>query len=66
MILKQGDLVEWISSDSSQIVWMICEDPSMGVVIHSPGLIKIGTITSNISDLPDLKRFKGTVNIHSN
>ncbi len=66
MTLNQGDIIEWVNSESSQIVWMICEDSTTGIVIHSDGLIRIGTLTYNISELPNIKKFKGTVNINSN
>ena len=59
-----GSLVKWVSSDNKEVVWMVIDNGYEGVVIHSDGLMSIGTI-SNISVMKDIVPFVGTVNIVS-
>lgn len=64
MKLEQGKIVKWENSSKQEIIWMICNDTTKGVVIHSDNLLRIGTITDNI-EIYDLEPFTGTVNIAS-
>jgi hypothetical protein len=64
MKLEQGKIVKWENSSKQEIIWMICDDTTKGVVIHSDGLIRVGTITDDI-EIYDLKPYVGTVNITS-
>lgn len=65
MKLEQGKIVKWENSSKHQIVWMVCDDETRGVVIHSDNLLKVGTITDNLNEY-ELTPFVGTVNIISN
>ena len=62
--LEQGQLVKWVNTDNQEIVWMVTQDVSQGIVIHSDELVKVGTL-NNLSDIKDLKPFIGTVHIES-
>lgn len=64
MKLEQGKIVKWENASKQQIIWMVCDDISKGVVIHSDNLISVGTITENIQSY-NLTPFVGTVNISS-
>lgn len=64
MKLEQGKIVKWENSSKQEIIWMICDDTTKGVVIHSDNLISVGTITDNI-EIYDVKPFIGAVNISS-
>ena len=64
MKLEQGKIVKWENSSKQEIIWMVCDDTTKGVVIHSDNLISVGTITDNI-EIYDLKPFVGAVNISS-
>lgn len=64
MKLEQGKIVKWENASKQQIIWMVCDDISKGVVIHSDNLISVGTITENIQSY-NLTPFVGTVNIAS-
>jgi len=61
--LTTGQLVQWVNQHKQQIVWMICDDNTKGVVVHSDGLLSIGTI-SNIVDYP-ITSFIGTLTMNS-
>ena len=63
MKLEQGKLVMWENDEKKQVVWMVCEDETTGVVIHSDDLMKIGTLSQ--LDVNTIKPFAGTVNIVS-
>lgn len=64
MKLEQGKIVKWENSSKQEIIWMVCDDTTKGVVIHSDNLLGVGTITNNI-EIYDLKPFVGAVNISS-
>ena len=64
MKLEQGKIVKWENSSIQEIIWMVCDDTTKGVVIHSDNLLGVGTITNNI-EIYDLKPFVGAVNISS-
>jgi hypothetical protein len=64
MKLEQGKIVKWENSSKQEIIWMVCDDTTKGVVIHSDNLISVGTITDNI-EIYDVKPFIGAVNISS-
>lgn len=64
MKLEQGKIVKWENASKQQIIWMVCDDISKGVVIHSDNLIRVGTITDDIQSY-DLTPFVGTINIAS-
>lgn len=65
MNLEQGKIVKWENQNKQQIIWMICDDNTSGVVIHSDNLIKVGTLTLNLDLYPNLEPFVGQVNINS-
>lgn len=64
MKYTQGRIVNWKNKKNEQIIWMITDKPSIGVVIHSDGLLKIGT-TSDLSKY-DVNPYIGNININSN
>lgn len=65
MKYEQGKLLEWRNGENKQIVWMVADNGTHGMVLHSDGLISIGTIT-NLEPLKDeLKPFVGSVTINS-
>lgn len=64
MKFKQGNIVEWKNSKDQKIIWVICDDTSKGVVIHSDNLLGVGTLTSNISEY-GVSSFVGSVTIVS-
>jgi hypothetical protein len=63
MKIEQGKLIFWENKEKKQVVWMVCDDEISGIVIHSDGIMKIGTITP--IDKDKVKPFIGTVNISS-
>lgn len=63
MKLNQGKIVRWENKQKQQIVWMVTDDITKGVVLHSDGLLSVGTIT-DLGDV-ELQGFIGTVNISS-
>lgn len=63
MKLEQGKLVKWENAQKQQIIWMVTDEPNRGVVIHSDGLISIGTIMDLTVD--EVTPFVGKVNISS-
>lgn len=64
MKFQQGSLVKWVNSDNQEIVWMVTDKENMGVVIHSDGLINIGTL-SDLTQQNNLSSFIGTVHMSS-
>ena len=64
MKLEQGKVVKWENASKQQIVWIVCDDATKGVVIHSDNLLKVGTITEDLQTYA-LQPFVGTVNIVS-
>jgi hypothetical protein len=64
MKLEQGKVVKWENSTKQKIVWIVCDDNSSGVVIHSDKLMHVGTITHNLQEY-NVEPFVGTVNISS-
>ena len=64
IIYEKGKLVKWVSKDSKEIVWIVNERGNEGVVIHSDGLMSVGTV-SNLSEINGIESFIGTVNIVS-
>lgn len=63
MKLEQGKLVKWENAEKQQIVWMVTDEPGIGVVIHSDGLLAVGTATDLTTE--SLTPFVGNVNISS-
>ena len=63
MTLKQGQIVKWENSNKQQILWMVTEDLTKGIVIHSDNILTIGSIT-DLSEF-QLTSFVGTINISS-
>ena len=63
MKLTQGKIVKWVNKKNQQILWMVTEDTTKGIVLHSEGLLTVGAIT-DLSDI-ELTGFIGTVNISS-
>jgi hypothetical protein len=63
MKLTQGKIVKWENKLKQQIIWMVIDDTSKGVVIHSEGLLSIGSIC-DLTGI-ELTAFAGTVNISS-
>lgn len=64
MDLQSGKIVQWENPNKQKIVWMICDDITKGVVIHSDNLVQVGTITNDIESYSPTP-FVGTVNIVS-
>lgn len=64
LIYEKGKLVKWVSSDKKEIVWIVNERGNEGVVIHSDGLMSVGTVT-NLEEIKNIESFIGTVNIVS-
>lgn len=64
MKLEQGKIVKWENASKQQIVWIVCDDETKGVVIHSDNLLKVGTITEDLQSY-EPQPFVGTVNIAS-
>lgn len=63
MKLNQGKIVRWENEQKQQIIWMVTDDITKGVVLHSDGLLSVGTIT-DLTEV-DITGFIGTVNISS-
>lgn len=61
---EKGSLVKWENSEKKQIVWMVIDDGQRGVVIHSDGLVSIGTLNT-LNAFNDLTPFIGTVHVES-
>jgi hypothetical protein len=64
LIYEKGKLVKWVSKDSKEIVWLVNDRGNEGVVIHSDGLMSVGTV-SNLEEIKGIESFIGTVNIVS-
>lgn len=64
MKFEQGKLVKWVNKEEQEIVWMVTNDTNIGVVVHSDGLMDIGTLT-NLDDQEKLTPFIGTVHMSS-
>lgn len=64
MKFEQGKLVKWVNKEEQEIVWMVTNDEGIGVVVHSDGLMDIGTLT-NLNDQDKLTAFIGTVHMSS-
>lgn len=63
MKLEQGKLVKWENAEKQQIVWMVTDEPGIGVVVHSDNLLAVGTATDLTTE--SLMPFVGNVNISS-
>lgn len=63
MKLEQGKLVKWENAEKQQIIWLVTDEPSKGVVIHSDNLITTGTIMD--LDAEKVTPFIGNVTISS-
>jgi len=63
MKLTQGKIVKWENKLKQQIIWIVTDDPTKGVVIHSEGLLALGSVT-DLAGI-ELTGFVGTVNISS-
>jgi hypothetical protein len=61
---EKGSLVKWENSEKKQIVWMVVDDGQRGVVIHSDGLVNLGTL-NYLKEFNDLTPFVGTVHVES-
>jgi len=64
MNFQQGSLIKWVNSDNQETVWMITEKENTGVVVHSEGILSIGTLT-DLSKQNNLSSFIGTVHMSS-
>jgi hypothetical protein len=64
MKFEQGKLVKWVNKEEQEIVWMVTDNDGVGVVVHSDGLMDIGTLT-NLNDQEGLSSFIGTVHMSS-
>lgn len=64
MKLDIGTLVQWINDEGRQTVWMITEDGKTGVVLHSEGVVQVGSLM-DLSKQANLTSFIGTVNLTS-
>lgn len=64
MKFEKGNLVKWVNKDQQEIVWMVTDMDNMGVVVHSDGLMEIGTLT-NLDEQEGLSSFIGTVHMSS-
>jgi hypothetical protein len=62
--VEKGSLVKWENSEKKQIVWMVVDDGQRGVVIHSDGLVNLGTL-NYLNTFTDLSPFVGTVHVES-
>jgi predicted NAD/FAD-dependent oxidoreductase len=65
MNYKQGEIKEWQSIDGKKILWMVTQDTSKGIVIHSDSLIQLGTITDLSTMEGELKSFVGSITMNS-
>ena len=63
MILEQGKVVMWKNEEGKRVIWLVCDDTSKGVVIHSDDLVSVGTL--NDLDPEGVQPFVGGVNISS-
>lgn len=63
MKLEQGKLVKWENAEKQQIIWMVTNEPGVGVVVHSDNLLAVGTATDLTTE--NLMPFIGNVNISS-
>lgn len=43
--LEQGKVVMWSNPTGQRVIWMVCDDTSKGVVIHSDDLVELGTLS---------------------
>jgi hypothetical protein len=64
MKLEKSQLVRWKNAEGKEIIWMVTDNGSLGVVVHSDGLSSIGT-TNILLDIDGLEPFIGTVNLVS-
>ena len=64
MKLEKGQLVKWVNKEEQEIVWMVTDQANVGVVIHSDGLMEVGTLT-NLDEQDGLRSFIGTVHMSS-
>lgn len=63
MKLEQGKVVVWTNTQGQRVIWMVCDDTTKGVVIHSDDLVPVGTLSDLDED--NVKPFVGGVNINS-
>jgi hypothetical protein len=63
MKLEQGKVVVWENSQGQRVIWLVCDDTSKGVVIHSDDLVDVGTLSD--LDSNNVKPFVGGVTITS-
>lgn len=60
-----GQILEWKNAKGQQILWMVSENPTHGMVIHSDSLIQLGTMTNLEPLKEELKPFVGSITINS-
>jgi hypothetical protein len=63
MKLEQGKVVVWENSGGQRVIWLVCDDTTKGVVIHSDDLVEVGTLSD--LDSNNVKPFVGSVTINS-
>lgn len=61
--MQQGEILVWTNENKEQIIIMVTNKENTGVVIHSDGLVDIGTVVP-LDDMK-LSSFIGTINIVS-
>lgn len=61
--MQQGEILVWANENKEQIIIMVTNQENSGVVIHSDGLVDIGTVVP--LDSMKLSSFIGTINIVS-
>jgi hypothetical protein len=61
--MQQSQLMSWKNSEGNEIVIMITDRDNIGVVVHSDGLMSVGTVVD--IDKMELRNFIGTVHIKS-
>jgi hypothetical protein len=64
MKLEQGKMVMWVNPSGKRIIWMVADDYKTGMVMHSDGLVSIGTLT-DLTTTSDIVPFVGGVTINS-
>ena len=68
--LNPGSVVQYINKSQQKIIWMVLDDVDLdkpnsvkGVVLHSDGLIAMGTVSD--LTLYELQAFIGSITINS-
>jgi hypothetical protein len=59
--MQQGEILVWTNENKEEIIIMVTNRENTGVVIHSDGVVDIGTLVS--LDGVKMSSFIGTINI---